>query len=81
MINTFFIFSGAKHLERTASENENHEEAVLGAKLLTLHQEIQDLKLAESRLDELIGDCQGEMKHCSAAKHVNKYVCFNLFHV
>ena len=45
---------------------------MLGAKLLSLHQEIEDLKLAEGRLDELIEDCQGEMKHCSAAKHVNK---------
>ncbi|XP_066917575.1 transcription factor E2F2-like isoform X2 [Clytia hemisphaerica] len=64
---------GAKHLEKTDETNSPQEEAVIGAKLLTLHQEISDLRLAESRLDELIEDCQGEMKHCSAAKHVNKH--------
>lgn len=63
---------GAKHLEQSEHTN-NREEAMLGAKLLTLHEEIEDLKLAESRLDELIEECQGEMKHCSAAKHVNKH--------
>ena len=59
-------------MEKTDETNSHHEEAVIGAKLLTLHQEISDLRLAEARLDELIEDCQGEMKHCSAAKHVNK---------
>ena len=55
-------------------DDENHEEAILATNLVDLHQDIEDLKLSEEKLDELIQQCQNEMKQCSGAKHYNKYL-------
>lgn len=73
MLNYCLFFRGAKHLERSG-DAESREETLLATKLITLHQELEDMKLAESRLDELIEDCQKEMKHYSGMKSVNKYL-------
>lgn len=67
---------GAKHLENqndNIADVENQEEAILATNLVDLHQDIEDLKLSEAKLDELIQQCQNEMKQCSGAKHYNKH--------
>lgn len=64
---------GAKHLERASEPDESRDETLLATNLVNLHHDIEDLKLSESRLDELIAECQQEMKQCSAAKHINRH--------
>ncbi|XP_057309162.1 transcription factor E2F6-like isoform X2 [Hydractinia symbiolongicarpus] len=64
---------GAKHLERVSEPDESRDETLLATNLVNLHHDIEDLKLSESRLDELIAECQQEMKQCSAAKHINRH--------
>lgn len=63
---------GAKHLENGPNLVENHEEAVRATELITLYQEVEEMKLSESRLDTLLETCQSEMKMYSNSKQIKK---------
>ena len=74
------ICRGTKHLEDETPDKK--EEAMLATSLLSLRQEIDEMKMREDKLDELIEYCQNEMKtlnnenseNCSVSKELNRYL-------
>ena len=74
------ICRGTKHLEEETPDKK--EEAMVATSLLSLRQEIDEMKMREDKLDELIEYCQNEMKtlnnenseNCSVSKELNRYL-------
>ena len=58
---------------------------MVATSLLSLRQEIDEMKMREDKLDELIDYCQNEMKmlnnenseNCSVSKELNRYLFQN----
>lgn len=77
------IYRGTKHLEDEIPDKK--EETMVATSLLSLRQEIDEMKMREDKLDELIEYCQNEMKmlnnenseNCSVSKELNRYLFQN----